>query len=166
MDALGPMPYSTLNTMLDPAFPRGARNYWKAQRLTDLSDEAILSIVRSFEASPSPMSQIIIEHLHGAASRVPVDATACTLRGTGFNVVIISQWSDANDTERGIEWARETYSSLSPFLSPSRYVNYLEEDASDAAAVAYGPNLARLRHLKTKWDPDNVFHHNVNILPR
>ena len=166
LDALGPIPYSTLNTMLDPAFPRGARNYWKAQLLTDLSDEAIRTIVQAFEASPSPMSQIIIEHLHGAFSRVAVASTACGLRTTGFNVVIISQWSDANDTERGIAWARETFSSLSPFLAPTRYVNYLEGDAADAAAVAYGPNLARLRDLKTKWDADNVFHHNVNILPR
>ena len=166
MDALGPIPYGTLNTMLDPAFPRGARNYWKAQLLTDLGDDAIHTLVRSFEACPSPMSQILIEHLHGAASRVPVASTACTLRTTGFNVVIISQWAHADETERGIAWARETFSSLTPYLAPTRYVNYLEGDATEVAAVAYGPNLHRLRDLKTKWDPDNVFHKNVNILPR
>jgi FAD/FMN-containing dehydrogenase len=166
MDALGPIPYSGLNTMLDPAFPKGARNYWKAQLLTDLSDHAIKTIVRAFEACPSPMSHIIIEHLHGAASRVPVDGTACTLRMTGFNVVIISQWADASESERGIAWARETFSSLTPYLAPSRYMNYLEADAPEAAAVAYGPNLHRLRDLKRKWDPDNIFHNNVNILPR
>ena len=165
LDAVGPIPYSTLNTMLDPAFPRGARNYWRAQLLTDLNDDAIRTIVRSFEVCPSPMSQIIIEHLHGAASRVPVEATACTLRATGFNVVIISQWADARETERGIAWARETFSSLKPYLAPTRYVNYLEGDATDAAATVYGPNLRRLRDLKTKWDPENFFHRNVNILP-
>jgi len=166
VDALGPSPYSTLNTMIDPAFPRGARNYWKAQLLTDLSDDAIHTLVRSFEACPSPMSHIIIEHLHGAASRVPVASTACTLRTTGFNVVIISQWTDANETEQGIAWARETFSSLTPFLAATRYLNYLEGDATEAAAVAYGPNLHRLRDLKTKWDPDNFFHKNVNVLPQ
>ena len=45
-------------------------------------------------------------------------------------------------------------------------MNYLEDDATDPAAVAYGPNLPRLRELKAKYDPDNVFRHNVNILPR
>ena len=166
MDALGPIPYCALNNMLDPAFPRGALNYWKAQFLIDLSDDAIRTLVRAFEACPSPLSHIIIEHLHGAAMNVPVASTACTLRTTGFNVLIVSQWTSADDTERGTAWARETFSALTPYLAPTRYLNYLEADAVDPAAVAYGPNLDRLRELKTKWDPDNFFRQNVNILPR
>ena len=96
------------------------------------------------------MSHIIIEHFHGAASRVPVTATACTMRVTGFNVVIASQWMGSTETERGIRWARETFASLAPYLAPTRYVNYLEDDAPDPAAVVYGPNLPRLRAIKTK----------------
>ena len=111
------------------------------------------------------MSHIIIEHFHGAASRVPLTATACTMRVTGFNLVIASQWMDSRETERGIKWARETFASLTPYLSPTRYVNYLEDDAFNAAAVVYGPNLPRLRAIKTKYDPANFFKHNVNILP-
>lgn len=111
------------------------------------------------------MSHIIIEHFHGAASRVPVTATACRLRVTGFNVVIASQWIGAEETPRHIAWARETLASLSPFLAPIRYVNYLEEDVTEAASVAYGPNLARLRAIKSEYDPANVFRHNVNVLP-
>jgi len=152
--------------MLDPAFPKGAFNYWKAQLLTDLSDEAIRTLVESFGACTSPMSHIIIEHLHGAASRVPVASTACTLRTTGFNVVIISQWTSADETERGVAWARDTFAALTPYLASTRYLNYLENDAVDPAAIAYGPNLPRLRELKTTWDPGNFFRQNVNILPR
>ena len=80
VDALGPLPYCTLNTMLDPAFPKGALNYWKAQLVTNLDDEVIRTLVTAFEACPSPMSALIIEHLHGAATRVPIASTACTLR--------------------------------------------------------------------------------------
>ena len=165
VDALGPVRYAALNNMLDPAFPKGAFNYWKAQFLTDLSDDAIRTLVMAFEACPSPMSQIIIEHFHGATSRVPVASTACALRTTGFNVVVISQWSTAIETERGIAWARNTFTALTPFLSPRRYLNYLEDDAADPAAVAYGPNLPRLRQIKMKYDPGNFFRQNVNILP-
>jgi FAD/FMN-containing dehydrogenase len=166
LDLMGPMPYTALNGMLDPAFPKGALSYWKAQFLTDLSDEAIHALIVSFETCPSPMSHIIIEHFHGAATRIPVAATACTLRVAGFNVVIASQWKTASETERGIAWARETFASLEPHLAPTRYVNYLEDDASDPAVVAYGSNLARLRAIKSEYDPENFFRHNVNILPK
>jgi FAD binding domain/Berberine and berberine like len=165
MDMIGPMPYAALNGMLDPAFPKGALNYWKAQFLTDLSDDAIRTLVAGFEQCPSPMSHIIIEHFHGAASRVPIEATACTMRVTGFNVVIASQWTNPKETERCIAWARDTFASLTPYLASTRYVNYLEDDAVDPAAVAYGPNLPRLREIKKKYDADNFFRHNVNILP-
>jgi hypothetical protein len=166
MDLIGPMPYAALNGMLDPAFPKGAFSYWKAQFLTDLSDDAIRTIVAGFQACPSPMSFVIIEHFHGAASRVPMDATASTMRVTGFNVVIASQWAGSAETERNIAWARDTFASLTPYLAPTRYVNYLEGDAPNADAVVYGPNLGRLRALKTKYDPGNFFRHNVNILPK
>jgi FAD/FMN-containing dehydrogenase len=167
MDAMGPIPYCDLNSMLDPAFPKGALNYWKAHFLTDLSDEAIRTLVECFEACPSPLSHIIIEHFHGAASRVPLDHTACSMRITGFNVVIISQWTDPRDTERGVAWARVTYAALNPFLGATRYVNYLDRDeGGDAvAASAYGANYGRLRALKKVYDPENFFHVNVNIPP-
>jgi hypothetical protein len=167
MDAMGPIPYTTLNGMIDGAFPKGALNYWKASFLTDLSDAAIAVLVDRFNACPSPLSHILLEHFHGAASRVPVAQTACAMRITGFNVVIISQWLDRADNDRNIAWARDTYAALAPHLAATRYVNYLAEDeAGDPAAAAYGANYARLRELKTKYDPDNLFRGNVNIRPR
>ena len=151
--------------MLDAAFPRGALNYWKAQLLGDLSDDAIATIVEAFHACPSPMSHIIIEHLHGAATRVGLSDTACTLRTPGFNVVIASQWRTPDETELGVAWARHAFAAITPYLSRARYVNYLEADAPHPAEVAYGVNLPRLRRIKARWDPDNFFRRNVNILP-
>jgi hypothetical protein len=145
----------------------GRATYWKAHFLSDLSDESIRTIVGCFERCPSPMSQIVIEHFHGAATRVGITDTACTLRTAGFNVVLISQWSDPRDTDACTAWCRDTYKALQPFLGTTRYVNYLGDDEpGDPAATVYGPNLARLRELKTKYDPDNFFHTNVNIRPR
>lgn len=47
-----------------------------------------------------------------------------------------------------------------------RYVNHLDDDErGDPAADVYGPNYPKLRQLKTKYDPDNFFHTNVNIKP-
>ncbi len=167
MDAMGPIPYCDQNGLLDAAFPRGALNYWKAHFLTELSDDCIATLLEQFKAAPSPMCQIVLEHFHGEASRIPVSATACAMRLAGFNVVLIAQWTDPAETERNIAWCRQTYDALRPYLASFRYVNYLEDDEpSDAAATVYGPNYARLRELKAKYDPDNFFHVNVNIRPR
>jgi FAD/FMN-containing dehydrogenase len=165
MDVMGPIPYSEQNSLLDASLPRGAFNYWKSQFLAGLTDDCIRTLVECYERCPSPMGQIVIEDVHGAGTRIPVTATACTFRVAGFNVVIISQWKDPSETDRCIAWCRETYSALKPFLAPTRYVNYLAAD-EDVVVEAYGPNYERLRDLKTTYDPDNLFHHNVNIPPR
>ncbi len=167
MDAMGPISYCQQNGLLDPSLPKGALNYWKSHFLTELSDDAINAMIDAFSRCPSPMSQMVIEHFHGAASRVPVKDTACALRITGFNVVIISQWMEPKDNDRCIKWGRDTYTALEPYLGSARYLNYFDVDEpGDPAAVAYGENYARLRELKTKYDPENIFHINVNIRPR
>ncbi|HKT82120.1 MAG TPA: FAD-binding oxidoreductase [Vicinamibacterales bacterium] len=166
MDAMGPLPYSVQNSLLDASLPPGAMNYWKSQFMAELSDEAIKALLACYDAAPSPMCQIVIEHLHGAATRVPVEATACTFRSEGFNVLFLGQWNDASLGDRCITWCRDSFSTLQPFFTATRYLNYLGVDeADDLAAVAYGPNLARLRQIKRKYDPENVFHININIKP-
>jgi len=55
---------------------------------------------------------------------------------------------------------------MQPHLAPGRYVNYLGVDEGDEPVqAAYGPNFARLRALKTKYDPTNLFHLHQNIRP-
>ncbi len=167
MDVIGPMPYSMLNSMLDASFPRGARNYWKSHFIDRLTDEAIDMLIESFASCPSAMSAVMLEHFHGAAARVPVTHTAYALRKSGFNVVILSQWMEGVDDGRCVSWARESYAALQPFIGSNRYLNYIDHDeAADATlAAVYGPNLDRLRTVKGKYDPQNVFRHNVNITP-
>jgi FAD/FMN-containing dehydrogenase len=167
MDAMGPIPYVALNGMLDAAFPKGALNYWKSHFIDRLTDDAIDAAVTRFATCPSPMSQLLFEHFHGAATRVPVEATAYALRGSGFNALVIGEWMDPRQSETCTGWVRDTYAALKPFVGERRYVNYLsEDDANDAGvAAAYGPNLPRLRTLKARYDPENVFHLNINIRP-
>ena len=154
--------------MLDAAFPRGARNYWKSHFCDALTDEAIEVLADRFGRCPSPMSEILIESYHGAPTRVAPSATAYALRARSFNISLLSQWMEPADDAANIAWTRESYAAIQPFVAASRYVNYLDQDdAGDSAlAAAYGPNLARLQAIKAKFDPDNVFHLNVNIPPR
>jgi FAD/FMN-containing dehydrogenase len=166
MDAIGPMPYTDLNSMLDGGYPRGAFNYWKTTFLDTLGDDAIDTIVDAFARCPSPMGQIVMEHVHGAAARVDPSATAFPHRRVRYNLLVLSQWADSADTELGIQWARESYAALERFGADGSYVNYLGHDESDAkVAAAYGTSYARLREVKRKYDADNVFHLNQNIRP-
>ena len=167
LDVMGPMPYSAANMMLDESFPKGGRCYWKSNFLAALSDAAIDTLVDQFMRNPSPLCGIVVENFHGAATRVPVDATAYALRDQGFNVLINSQWLDKADDAKGTTWCKTAHQSLQPFVGARRYMNYYsDDDMTDAGlSSAYGPNLPRLRQVKRKYDPDNVFHHNVNITP-
>jgi FAD/FMN-containing dehydrogenase len=165
LDAMGPIPYCDLNSLMDPSFPKGGLNYWKAQFLKELSDDAIEVLVDRAAAAPTAQCQLVLEHFHGAATQVPVNATACALRTPGFNVVIVAQWADPSDTDRCVEWARGTHRALEPHLGATRYVNYLAHDEEDSMRAAYGENYERLRRLKRTYDPDNLFHINVNIQP-
>jgi FAD/FMN-containing dehydrogenase len=168
MDVIGPMPYSVVNTMVDGGFPKGALNYWKSNFLAALNDEAIERMITQFEACPSPMSALLLEHFHGAATRVAPTATAFPHRSVGYNFLIVSEWMDPAATDVNVRWARDTYTAMSPQFASGRYANYLNADEvgqTDAVAAAFGPNAARLRAVKRQYDPRNVFHLNQNIKP-
>jgi FAD/FMN-containing dehydrogenase len=166
MDTIGPMPYSALNGMLDASYPKGALNYWKSSFLAALTDDAIDAIIECFGACPTPMGQMLLEHFHGAATRVGVSETAFPHRADGYNLLLLSQWLEPAETDRCVAWARQSYNQMEPFVGPGRYVNYLGDDEpGDPTIAAYGPNYGRLQEVKTKYDPTNFFHMNQNIQP-
>ena len=166
VNTIGPISYCQLNSMLDGAYPKGALNYWKSSFLSGLSDEAIERLIESFAKCPTPMGQLLLEHFHGAVSRVPVADTAFPHRLEGCNLVILSEWMDPAISDRCIDWARETYATMGRYLGSGRYVNYMGDDEpGDPAAAAYGSNYKRLQEIKRKYDPQNVFHMNQNIRP-
>ena len=166
LDEIGPIRFSTLNTLLDEGFPKGALNYWKSGFVSALSDEAIDVVVDCFERCPVSMSSVVLEHLTGAVCQVPSDACAWPHREEGFNVAIVGQWMDPADGEIVTDWTRTTATALAPLSDGRYYVNYLGDDESiNVVGAAYGGNYEKLRQIKTKYDPDNVFHMNQNILP-
>ena len=166
MVEVGPMPYPVMNTILDAAYPAGALNYWMSSFVKGLTDELIDIVVERFAEIPSPMSVVLFEHFHGAVTRVGVTDTAVPHRDEGWNLLLPSEWTDPADTEKNIAWTRETFAALRPHFGTGRWLNYLGDDqADDAIRAAYGPNYDRLVEVKRKYDPDNVFHLNHNIVP-
>jgi FAD/FMN-containing dehydrogenase len=166
MVEVGPMPYPVMNTLLDAGYPAGALNYWLSSFTTGISDELIDTVVQRFESVPSPMSAILFEHFHGEVTRIDPTAAAVPHREPGWNMLLPSEWMDPADTTRNIQWTKDTYAALTEQLRNARWLNYLGDDQmDDAIRAAYGPNYERLREVKRRYDPENVFHLNHNIAP-
>jgi FAD/FMN-containing dehydrogenase len=163
---VGPMPYPVMNTILDEGYPAGALNYWLSSFAGDLSDAVIDTAVEQYSSVPSSMTAILFEHFHGAVTRIGATDTAVPHREPGWNVLIPSVWTDPATTDANIEWTRETFAALRPHMATRRWLNYLGDDQTDdAIRDAYGPNYDRLREVKRRYDPDNVFRLNHNIAP-
>ena len=166
MAEVGPMPYPVMNTLLDGGFPDGALNYWLSSFTRGLPDTLIDTAVERFASTPSPMNALLFEHFHGAVTRVGPTETAVPHRAPGWNLLVPSVWTDPGRTEENVRWTRETYAAVEPHLSGGRWLNYLGDDqGEDAIRAAYGPNHERLREIKRRYDPGNVFHLNQNIPP-
>jgi len=101
---------------------------------------------------------------HGAVTRVPMEATAFSLRRRGFDLFISAPWQDAEGRRRTLAWVRGLHSSLRSYTA-GVYVNNLEDEGAARVREAYGANYARLSQVKAEYDPRNVFHVNQNIAP-
>jgi len=163
---VGPMPYPVMNTILDANYPKGQPNYWLSSFTAGLTDGLIDTAAERFASVPSIGTVILLEQFHGAVCRVGPTDTAVPHREEGWNLALPSTWTDPADNEANSAWTRETHAALAEHLSERRWLNYLADDqGEDAIRSAYGPNYSRLVELKRRYDPDNVFHHNHNIVP-
>ena len=157
------MSYLEAISLLDEASPAGHHYYFKTSTIKELSDEAISTIAEYGSARTSPWSGVLIEHLHGAASRVDPTETAFAQRGESYIVGIFASWTDG-EASTHIEWAQAFWKVLQP-LATGAYVNYLGEEGEERVRAAYAGNYHRLRALKKRYDPSNFFHINQNIKP-
>jgi hypothetical protein len=164
-DLTGEKKYTEIQSMLDISAPAGLHYYFKCPFLCELTDDAIRAIVEHAECLPSEQTQVVLEHMHGAASRVPASETAFGLRRTHYSINVMAAWNDSSLTQKCIDWAREFASILETFGASDAYVNYLGDEGTAAVRASYGVNYNRLAELKKKYDPNNFFRFNQNILP-
>ena len=168
IDLSGPLPFTTVQSIFDQFFQKGALlNYWKSHYLDSFSDEVIDTLVAAFAERPATRAPFVLHHLHGASRRVAADATAFGDRSAPFLLELNSSWTDPQETERNIAWTRQLWADLRRFSSGGLYLNFtgLDEEGEDLVRGTYGANYDRLRELKKKYDPENLFRLNQNIKP-
>ncbi len=162
---VGPMPYPALNQAFDALQPKGIRGYWKADFLPELTDEAIKQHIRYGATIPTVQTAVHIYPIDGAVQRVGPTETAFANRNVKFAPVIAAFWEDPADGDQKIAWVREYAEALRPYSAPGGYINFMDGDDLPRVAENYGPNFGRLREIKAKYDPQNLFHVNQNIPP-
>jgi hypothetical protein len=166
-DLVAPMRYCARQSMLDaPYAEHGLHRYWRSAFAEQISDDLINVMVDGAARFSSPMSGLIMFYVHGAAARVPADATAFGARRVQWDFDAIGQWTDGSESARHIAWVRELWERLEPHLRGTAYVNHIaEDDRPEKVRASFGENLRRLREIKAIYDKANLFRVNSNIPP-
>lgn len=164
-DEVGVALYAGLLDDLDEMYRDGDRNYYRSAFFDELPDEALEVLREGVAPVPTPLSSAFLEPMGGAIGRVAPEDTAFPHRERAFCVTAVPKWEDPERDADATGWADDLFQALEPWAAPGVYVNYLD-DASDAGPRdAYLGNWERLAELKRRWDPDNLFRHNVNVAP-
>jgi len=170
--ALGPladlvdvMPYADFQCSIDD--PPGYRNWWTAEYLHVVTDEAIDAIHAHALRTPSPgPAQSYIVPWGGAVARAGEDETPMTQRDATWVVHPFALWEDAANDDAVIGWARDFRDDIARFASGGVYLNFIGDEGQDRVRAAFGEEkYRRLAAIKAHYDPDNVFRGNQNIKP-
>jgi FAD/FMN-containing dehydrogenase len=164
VDLLGPMPYTAMQTLIDPLWQKGIHAYFKATNLARLDDELIDRLRRLHESAPGAQCEIHVHQMGGAVARVGDGDTAFSERSMPFVLNAVTGWHDPDETSVHTQWARAVIDAATDASTGRAYVNFLGDPA--AARSSYGAETyARLVALKREYDPTNVLRLNQNIDP-
>ena len=163
------LPFGGIQQAFDEFFQRGTlRSYWKSTFVDELTDEIIDILAPRAQSRASARTFVVIFLMGGAINEVGPEDTAYPERAANWMVSIDGNWEDEADDEEVVSWVRETWSQVHERGTGSVYLNFTgiaDEDADVGVDSGHGPNLERLREIKTKYDPDNLFRLNNNIAP-
>jgi FAD/FMN-containing dehydrogenase len=168
-DAIEPLPFSMMQHMTDQSAVDGASHYWKSTLMTELSDDAIDALIECGNRAVSPHSIVMIEFYGGAVRRAGhPDTAAYSVRKADYGVAAFAQWTDAATADANIAWAREGAKAIRRHAGKGddyAMLNLNSDIGDDQDRAMFGENFARLRAVKAKYDPTNVFDPNRNGVP-
>jgi FAD/FMN-containing dehydrogenase len=165
LDLCMPKPYLVHQSMFDPSFPHGWWYYFRACDVTELTDDLIDTMAEHGSRIVSPVTSVALWQMGGAVARADESRTAFNGRAAGFSFNINGNSTTAEGFDAEREWARAYWSALAPHHS-GVYVNFLMDEGEERVRQAYGAEkYDRLKEVKRRYDPDNLFRLNQNILP-
>jgi FAD/FMN-containing dehydrogenase len=163
---VGEFPFAFWNSAFDASFPAGRHDYWKADYISELTDEMIEIHLERGHNMPNSSSVMHIYSLNGAVQDVAPSATAYSHRDAKFVHVILMTDDDSDRMPDHIAFAREYWEALHPLSSGGAYVNFMMDEGVDRVKAVYRENYPQLQRIKAIYDPNNRFRVNQNITPK
>ncbi|SFC53869.1 FAD-binding oxidoreductase [Streptomyces aidingensis] len=162
---IGRMPYPVINTLFDELLPPGLCHYWKGAFNRELNDGTIETHVTFGQSIPSLESTTVIFPIDGACHRTTPEESAFAHRDAAYSTAFGASFRDPADTEANREWTRAYDRALRPHTMGAGYTNFMDADDQHRAPANYGTGFGRLRAVKRRYDPGNLFRLNHNIAP-
>jgi FAD/FMN-containing dehydrogenase len=159
------MPYPSVQALFDGLFPPGLHWYWKADFYTDIPREAATIHKKFGSEIPTPLSQMHMYPISGAASRVSNNDTPWAYRDAKYAGVIVGVDPDSANTKKMMDWSKAYWDALHPYSSGGAYLNFIMDEGQERIKASYKGNYQRLTKIKHRYDPENFFRTNQNIVP-
>ena len=163
-DVVRPMPYPAIYELTAEA-GRRTPSVQRSLLLDALEDAKVDTILARMAAPSSPLAMTQIRVLGGAMARVPNAATAFGHRGRSIMVTVITPFADVAERDRHVAWTQD-YADALGLHDAGAYAGFLDDEGEARVRSAYpAATYARLAEIKRRYDPDNVFRANQNIVP-
>ena len=162
---IGAMPHPALQSMFDLVYPPGHQWYWRADFVNELSDEAIELHAKYGAQMPTDQSSMHLYPINGAPHKIGKTDTPWAYRDANWAEVIVGVDPDPANRGKITEWTKSYWDALHPHSAGGAYVNFMMDEGQDRVKATYQDNYDRLATIKKKYDPDNFFRVNQNILP-
>ena len=162
---LGEMPYPTLQSLFDGLLPPGLQWYWRADFFNELGTEIRKEHLKFGSNIPTPLSQMHLYPISGAASRVDNSETPWAYRNAKYAGVIVGVDPDPANAQKITQWCKDYWEALHPYSSGGAYSNFMMDEGHDRVKASYKDNYKRLAKIKKEVDPHNLFRVNQNIKP-
>ena len=127
---------------------------------------AVSAIAKAIEArqGQSGSGAVIMDPYGAAINKVAPDATAFVHRDQLFSCQELAYWSAGGESAANT-WLNRLRAGMRPYVSGQAYQNYIDPTLSEWQQAYYAGNLARLRDVKKRYDPEQVFRFRQSIPP-
>jgi len=163
-DKVGPVDYTVLQRSGDTTDPRVEGSYLKSGFIDAFPAKLVDTIADGFVAHPDRSTTVFFQHSGGAIGRVPADATAFPHRRAVNNMFATVSWPLPGDSAAHVGYVKSLWATLEPYTN-GYYTNEVANEAQAIVDANYQGNLGRLREVKKRYDPGNLFRLNANIVP-